>query len=652
MIRLRPSKTTVEESRPSLQRFDDETTIANACHSAVQMIWNQGSAVGAVWSINTATIGILLTLNSEHPRPGVELELSARFDTQEIHVQTKVKSTTEIYGSFRLISCGLHVATKLEDGDLQRRANTRFTFSPLYPLYCFAKHPTSPRNIALRAIDVSNGGISLKGDLRGAPFVPGTPIPCSFDAPSIGTFTATLIFHHADLELDPYPASARISAAFADFDTKARNIVGSCLTRPLSSNSLHDLQREHLLPSRWVSIVEFSAARLFQEPEKQYGVPCREIKLIGRLGDDEVCSFTQGVQSKATYSIDRTVANSKADERRLLRRMFEEIETRARSFDLDKTQIEFALRSEYSFDSQSESVAAEESYDLRFAQARILGPRRAWNQWRRSRGGIVSTRTSATHKVRWDEYAQAYDVMCSANPAYQKNLALFREWIADLCLPPASTICDVGAGTGNYVVELARRFPDARVTHLDSDPMMNRMASRKYRLSGIGNVGFASSNATTAHFAPSTLDLIVCVNALYTFAEPSRVLSAFHSWLKPAGYLFVIDLGRPMDVADWSRYIVTSSVTTIGVSATVKAFFKGRKAIGQNRLIRREQELGRYWLHSPTDFNEALIDAGFEIARTQICYRDVCDLAICRKPIQPHSSTRRFCESDTWTGVP
>ena len=116
----------------------------------------------------------------------------------------------------------------------------------------------------------------------------------------------------------------------------------------------------------------------------------------------------------------------------------------------------------------------------------------------------------------------------------------------------------MGAGTGNYALELARRFPDARVIHLDSDPMMNRAASRKYRGAGAVNVEFKTSSAGDAAFTADNFDLIVCINALYTFPDTKSVLERFRSWLKPTSLLFLIDLGRPMDVADWSRYIVAS----------------------------------------------------------------------------------------------
>ena len=58
-----------------------------------------------------------------------------------------------------------------------------------------------------------------------------------------------------------------------------------------------------------------------------------------------------------------------------------------------------------------------------------------------------ATRTVRS-EVRWDEYAEAYDVMCSANPAYAENLDIFRAWIDSLSRsPPNAKVCDVGART-------------------------------------------------------------------------------------------------------------------------------------------------------------------------------------------------------------
>ena len=112
--------------------------------------------------------------------------------------------------------------------------------------------------------------------------------------------------------------------------------------------------------------------------------------------------------------------------------------------------------------------------------------RRSTNTSNQNGDGTVTRRskTEARKEVRWDEYAEAYDVMCSANPAYTENLDIFNTWIGRLGLPRDAKVCDVGAGTGNYVLEVATRFPESSVIHLDSDPMMNRAASRKYRARG------------------------------------------------------------------------------------------------------------------------------------------------------------------------
>ena len=144
-------------------------------------------------------------------------------------------------------------------------------------------------------------------------------------------------------------------------------------------------------------------------------------------------------------------------------------------------------------------------------------------------------------------------------------------------------------------------------------------------------LGFTTSDTSSASFNESTFDVVVCVNALYTFDSAEHTSERFHTWLKPAGYLFLIDLGRPMNVADWSRYIIASSIKRVGLAATARAFFRGRKAIGQNRLIRREQQQGRYWLHTSDQFTATLQRSGFTVTQARTSYRDVCNLAVCRK---------------------
>ncbi len=436
-------------------------------------------------------------------------------------------------------------------------------------------------------------------------FVPGMQMHCHFEAPAIGSFHSRLVVQGvAASAVDGSPAGTRISAEFAGDDRRARDVISSCLIRPMSSNSVRDLQRENLLVPNWIDLVEFSALGTAGRPNASNAFD--GLKLIGRLSDEVVCELecASPERSASIWS-----ASPHLDSEPLLERARAELARYRRAL---AAPIPATTGSDFSLPARKHPRRSSARFAQSFAKTRF--------RQRHSAG-----------EVRWDEYAQAYDVMCASNPAYQSNIDLFREWISTIALPANAKICDVGAGTGNYALELARRFPDARVIHLDSDPMMNRAASRKYRGAGAVNVEFKTSSAGDAAFTADNFDLIVCINALYTFPDTKSVLERFRSWLKPTSLLFLIDLGRPMDVADWSRYIVASSLKAHGISATVKSFIKGRKAIGQNRLIRREQDHGRYWLHSPQEFRSVISAAGFDVLDLQTCYRGVCDLAVARK---------------------
>jgi ubiquinone/menaquinone biosynthesis C-methylase UbiE len=160
---------------------------------------------------------------------------------------------------------------------------------------------------------------------------------------------------------------------------------------------------------------------------------------------------------------------------------------------------------------------------------------------------------------------------------------------------------------------------------------MTAMASKKYRRAGITHVTFEKRAVQELEIPPETLDLAICVNALYAFPDRSNVLRKLHRWLKPQAVFFVIDLGREMKVAEWTSFILSSSVQEAGLAQTILRLWKGRHAISQNSAIRANQLTGTYWLHHSRDFVSALREAGFEVLESGICYRGYCDFAVCMK---------------------
>lgn len=250
-----------------------------------------------------------------------------------------------------------------------------------------------------------------------------------------------------------------------------------------------------------------------------------------------------------------------------------------------------------------------------------------------SSDSVVSTQLAEehqTHEIDWDAYASQYDLLAKYNPSYRENIELLRSMLKEFDLGDEPAICDIGAGTGNYICALAKDIPGATFCHVDADQKMNAVAKSKYAASGVKNVEVHGVSALDADFETGSFDLIVCVNALYAIHPPEELLRRARLWLKPTGVLFVIDFGRRARMWDWSKYIFGSILREHGVLETVRFFVNGMETIRQNRRGSKGQAEGVYWLHSTEEFEDALVRAGYSIERVQTCYRGYCDLAVCR----------------------
>jgi len=246
----------------------------------------------------------------------------------------------------------------------------------------------------------------------------------------------------------------------------------------------------------------------------------------------------------------------------------------------------------------------------------------------------IATRSySARHRldpapVSWEQYAIHYDTMCRMNPAYQELLAKFESWISS---STAKRVLEIGAGTGNFASLAAQALPNAHITHVDRDNVMNSFAKRKYSKLGLSNIEVVESEIDALNYEPATFDAIVSVHTLYVLPNPAKILQRLQTWLKPDGSLFVIDVGRPINVANWACYIFAASAPKFGLKNTIAEFIKGRQVMKQNRNIRQAQANGTYWTHTLAEFESALKDVGFEVADSGSCYRLMSDYAICIK---------------------
>lgn len=238
----------------------------------------------------------------------------------------------------------------------------------------------------------------------------------------------------------------------------------------------------------------------------------------------------------------------------------------------------------------------------------------------------------ASPEVSWWQYARSYDVLCDHNPYYQQNLEQFSTWLSELELDANPDICEVGAGTGNFLNLAAELRPDASFYHWDWNSTMNAIARQKYDNSQI-QVEIQNNNISEFPGDLPRQDVMLAFNALYTFPDGFRVLEEVFQLLKPGGWFYTVDIGRPLEVGNWLIDLVSHNIKSIGFSKTMSVLLKSRFAITANRQINDEGDSGQYWRHETSEFGDWLEDAGFEVVLLERCYRDSADRAICRKPL-------------------
>lgn len=96
--------------------------------------------------------------------------------------------------------------------------------------------------------------------------------------------------------------------------------------------------------------------------------------------------------------------------------------------------------------------------------------------------------------------------------------------------PAPERILDVGTGTGDGALFLAREFPHASVRGIDVSESMIKEAQRKVGLDPEGRVAFRVADAADLPFDDASFDLVTLVNMPPFFSEIARVL-------RPGGFV-------------------------------------------------------------------------------------------------------------------
>ncbi len=140
------------------------------------------------------------------------------------------------------------------------------------------------------------------------------------------------------------------------------------------------------------------------------------------------------------------------------------------------------------------------------------------------------------------------------------------EVLADLGCAAGSLLLDVGCGSGNWSIALARR--GYRVRGVDISPGMIRQAREAVREYGLTEevVSFGVGDAERIDAPDEAFDAIVCFRVLDFTPRPGAALVEFRRVLKPGGRLALSTLGvySPVKSGWWRRFLPDDTGTYIG----------------------------------------------------------------------------------------
>ena len=109
-----------------------------------------------------------------------------------------------------------------------------------------------------------------------------------------------------------------------------------------------------------------------------------------------------------------------------------------------------------------------------------------------------------------------------------------------LPLADSGSVLEVGAGSGYFSAELARRIPRGRLELLDLQPQMLAKAKRKLESQGLRHVGYTTANASLrVPFPDHSFDVAVLVAVLGEVRDQHACLHELHRTIRPQGALAI-----------------------------------------------------------------------------------------------------------------
>jgi ubiquinone/menaquinone biosynthesis C-methylase UbiE len=147
-----------------------------------------------------------------------------------------------------------------------------------------------------------------------------------------------------------------------------------------------------------------------------------------------------------------------------------------------------------------------------------------------------------------ERLAQAMEIRA----AEREQRAMLETYLAEIALPPAARVLEIGCGTGAVTRVLARWPGVAEVAGVDPSPIF--LAKARELAAGIDNVAYHEADGRSLPFDGGSFDGVVIHTVLSHVPGPERVLAEAGRVLRPGGWLAVFDgdyATTTLAIGDW-----------------------------------------------------------------------------------------------------